>query len=454
MESGELDTTNVTPLGVIILVCMALLTIKLQRKYAIVPLMLTTCYMPLGQVFVIAGAHVQFFRLLLLIGWIRVFVRREATGISLGRMDKVFIWWAIVTLVLGSLTQPAVFSERLFNRCGVVYNAIGTYFLIRCWLRNLDELIGMVRVMSLMIAPLAIAMLFEKATGHNVFSVFGGVPELTSMRDGKLRCQGAFRHPILAGTYGATIFPVFVGLWFQGREYRKTAAIGVFSSIFICYSASSSGALLALLGAVIALILWRYRFRMAIIRRGILFTFIALALVMKAPVWYIITRISDVIGGSGWYRSFIIDQAINHFDEWWLVGSRYTAHWAPAGEVVTGNAGNTDIINNYIYEGLDGGIVKLILFIALIVTGFKIVGGFSYMRPPMPFRRNFFIWTLGACLLSHSLSFLSVAYFDQIVVVWYWILAVIAVIAFESPNPLGARPRPDARGQWLRPMPH
>ncbi len=32
---------------------------------------------------------------------------------------------------------------------------------------------------------------------------------------------------------------------------------------------------------------------------------------------------------------------------------------------------------------------------------------------------------MGATLFAHCLSFTSVPYFDQIIVIWYWLLAVI-----------------------------
>ena len=38
----------------------------------------------------------------------------------------------------------------------------------------------------------------------------------------------------------------------------------------------------------------------------------------------------------------------------------------------------------------------------------------------------FLVWSLGACLFAHCISFFSVSYFDQIVIMYYWLLAVIA----------------------------
>jgi hypothetical protein len=36
------------------------------------------------------------------------------------------------------------------------------------------------------------------------------------------------------------------------------------------------------------------------------------------------------------------------------------------------------------------------------------------------------LWSMGTALLTHSVSFISVAYFDQIVVFWYMLLGMIS----------------------------
>src|SRR2546425_13060435 len=100
-----------------------------------------------------------------------------------------------------------------------------------------------------MVVPLGISMVVEKFTTRNIFSIFGGVPEITSEREGKLRCQGAFRHPILAGTYAATLFPLCVGLWFVRGINKLIPTLGVCGSAVATVAASSSGALLAVIGS-------------------------------------------------------------------------------------------------------------------------------------------------------------------------------------------------------------
>src|SRR5437764_1002723 len=99
MGGSTQDLNGVTPLGLLFLLCMGVLTWVLPRRLVIAPLLLTTCYMPSGQSFMIGGLHFPGFRILLLLGLCRVWTRREAAGLELSKLDRVFAWWAAVTLV-------------------------------------------------------------------------------------------------------------------------------------------------------------------------------------------------------------------------------------------------------------------------------------------------------------------------------------------------------------------
>jgi hypothetical protein len=185
------------------------------------------------------------------------------------------------------------------------------------------------------------------------------------------------------------------------------------------------------------------------VRRGIVLAVIALALVMNAPVWYLAARLSSITGGgSGWWRSYVMEQAVQHFNEWWLVGSTYTAHWAPAGIVLPGDRNNMDVTNHYITEGLGGGLLKLGLFLAIIVKSYKTIGRWTRRTNSLSLAPQVLIWAIGVGLTAHCVSFFSVSYFDQIVVMWYWLLAVIAMLVSQSAG--AAIPATEARSHHLR----
>src|SRR5690606_3405393 len=215
----------------------------------------------------------------------------------------------------------------------------------------------------IVIIPLAFAMYWEHLTQRNVFSIFGGVPEVTAIRDGKLRAQGPFAHPILAGTLGASLVPIFIGLW---RQRKLLATTGLFSGVMIALFSSSSGPLFTLLAGLLAVLVWPLRERMRALRWGLFLCIITLHIVMKAPVWALIGRISNIMGqGTGWHRVELINQAVAHFSDWFLIGTQSTSHW---GYFLF------DVTNQYIRIGVDGGVLTLAFFIAVIAFSFKAVG--------------------------------------------------------------------------------
>ena len=134
------DTSNLTAVGFLFLASMGVLMWSFPRRYALLPLLITTCYMPLGQMFVIGGLHFPFFRILLLLGVCRVITRSENKALVMTFPDKLFIFWGFASVVLGTLTAPSF--DRFINRSGAMYDAFGAYFLFRCWIRNLDDLVA------------------------------------------------------------------------------------------------------------------------------------------------------------------------------------------------------------------------------------------------------------------------------------------------------------------------
>jgi hypothetical protein len=422
MEQQVQDVSNFNPLALGMLAVLAYLILSLPRRFAVCPLLIMTCLMPLGQELVLFGLHLYLFRVLLFLGVVRVIVKGEVRRLVLTRTDKLFGWWIAVSVVLGSLSNPSF--DLLKNRLGDAYNAGGCYFFLRCVMVDFEDAVTSVRALAWLSLPVAAVMLVEKVTGHNLLFVFGGVPEITALREGHVRCQGAFRHPILAGTFGATQFPLFMALGYCKPGYRGLAVAAMISSIIIVITASSSGALMAFVAAVGGMAFWKWRNHLRLVRRATVLVILGLALVMNAPVWYLFARLSDLTGGTGWHRAFLIDQAVSHFNEWWLFGTTYTAHWGPGGEVTAGDPNMMDITNHYVVQGVSGGLLKLLLFAAIIIASFKTIGRRLDAETGGSAARLLF-WAMGVSLLAHCLSFMSATYFDQIVVVWYWLLAAI-----------------------------
>jgi hypothetical protein len=419
------DATSLNTIGLLVLCGAGALMLVLPRRYAVLPIMIITCFMTVGQVVVIGSLHFTMMRIIVMFGWVRLMLRGEIHRLHLNSIDKAVLAWMIVAIITHSLLWQT--SDEFVNRLGFGYNVFGMYFLFRFLLRDLDDIKRVFALTSVLLMPLAAAMLLERATERNVFAIFGGVRAVTELRGGTLRCQGPFGHPILAGTFGASLLPFFVSLWWQGRRYKWLAVAGVLSSAIITAAAGCSGPIVAFMAGSFAMVLWRFRKYMRLIRWGVLLGFLSLALVMKAPVWFLIQRVNIFSGSNGDHRALLIDQFVRHFGDWWFLGTKSTIDWA--------DENMWDITNQYVWEGVNGGLFTMVLFILIIVFCFRAVGRTVLLLPASnaaPQRR--LIWALGAAVFAHVASFISISYFDQNVINWYLLLAMIATAAAIRKN--------------------
>ena len=342
----------------------------LPRRHAFGALLAASTCTTGGDAIEVGTLNFYSIRIVIMFALIRVIVRGELKGARFQAFDALFLAW----LMLTSLLYVAVdgryvnFSERL----GYLFDAGGLYIAARILIRNVDDLAETVAVLALLLIPLAVLMGFERITGRNLFAALGGVTELSQVRNGTVRCQGPFSHPILAGSFGAAAFALLVGLSVFRPRSRALAVVAALSAAFVVYASGSSGPFSALIVSVIGLGMWWIRTQMRVVRWAMLSGLIMLALVMKAPVWFVIDRLSDLIGGDGWYRSQLIDSAINHFSEWWLIGTGYTAHWMESG--IPANPYSADIVNEFVGQGIRGGLVCLVLFLSRSCRGRSLCG--------------------------------------------------------------------------------
>jgi len=422
------EVSNISASSLAVTLCLGFLLLVLPRRYALAPMFIGGSYLTLGQYLLIGEWHFNLIRILIAFGFVRLLVRREIFSIKLNIIDKVLIAWLLVSSLLYVLISGDTYI--LNERLGGIYNTVGTYFFVRAVVRDFDGVLFTVKMLAIIITPLAIPFLVEYTMGRNPFSILDGVPEFTQIREGKLRCQGAFLHPILAGTFGATVVPMFVGLWGHSVYNRLLIISAILTGTFIVVASSSSGPFLAYFAAVIGLFCWNFKSHMRAIRWSIAILLLALHMIMNAPVWFLMSRIADFTGGSGWYRSALIDAAVSHFDEWWLIGTTYTVHWMPTG--IAANPKMTDIVNHYVAQGVNGGLLSLTLFIWLISLCFMTTGLGARNESRYSSPERFMIWSLGCTVFSHAVSFFSVSYFDQMNIFWYSTIGMIAALVDDG----------------------
>jgi hypothetical protein len=353
----------------------ALLLLLLPRRWAAFPVLAAACYVPIGAGFDIGPFNFYVIRLVLMMAFLRMLFKGEGLQGGMSRLDWLVITWALVAL-LSSLFHEDV-SSTLINRMGLVFMSCGSYFVLRAFCPSHDD-------------------------------------------NGTIRAQGAFAHSILAGSVGAACLPLMAVLW---RTYRNSAVFGTMACLAMVFSSGSTGPIMSTGFGVLALLMWRFRHHMRLVRWGALLLYIGLDLVMNAPAYYALAYIDLTGSSTSWHRAALIEAAVTHWSEWRLAGTDMTRHWMPYG--VGWSRNHIDITNYYIRMGVDGGMPLLLMFIAVLSKGFSLVGRTWRHTDGPSAQFPYGTWALGASLFAQAATFMSVSYFDQSVVFLYLTLAAI-----------------------------
>jgi hypothetical protein len=415
---GGLQETLLHPIVAVAMVVSVILILFLPRKYVIVPVLLTSLVVPLAQQVLVGGLHVFVMRIIILFGCTRMLITKMSSQNELlpggfNSVDKWFTLWAIfrtLTSLILYASMPAVIGQG-----GFLWDVFGGYFLFRFLIRDYKDITRAAKVLALIAVVAAAGMLNEKLHFQNVFGFLGGVPIVPTIRLGTIRAQGPFMHAILAGTFGGTVAPLFFWLWKVAKS-KSLAVIGVISSTVIVVSAASSTALMAFGAGIFAICLWPFRKKMRQVRWGIVILLLALSLVMKAPVWFVISHVDIVGGNSSYQRAFLIDQFIRHFGDWWLLGTYSSESWG---------FDMWDHTNQFVAEGEAGGLVSLVCFIAMISVSFGMIGN-ARKAVDGDKEKEWMVWILGAALFAHVVGYFGISYFDQTRVAWFALLAMIS----------------------------
>jgi hypothetical protein len=427
---GGPSETVLNPLVLALVLIVGVLVLVWPRSKIIAPLIATFILIPMDQVLLIGGMHFPMLRFLALFGIVRLVRDKLSSGCKIfsggiNKIDLAVISFALVTALAGIL----LFQElgALIFQLGNVYTIFGVYFLMRYLLRDEGDIIRTFRTLAYVAAAVAVVMTWEMISGRNPYAVLGGAQvahyATVMARADRFRATGCFAHPILAGTFGAILVPLFVLLWQSSKKNRAIAAVGIISATLITLASNSSTPIFAYAAGVLALCMWPVRNWMRAIRWAIVIAIVFLHIVMKAPVWHLIARIDLSGGSSSYHRFMVVDQCIQHFSDWWLVGVKSTFEWG---------WDMWDTANQY--AGLcDGsGLLSFILFLATIVYGFKYVGKARMAAGNR--KQQVFLWALGAALFANVVAFVGISYIDQIQVVWYGLLAAISAAAVVHPK--------------------
>ena len=423
-HQAHFGQTLVNPIALAIVLICGIAMLLVPRRFAVWPFIAVCCFIAPAQRIAIFGVNFDMLRIMVLFGVARLAVRGEWNLQKWLLVDYLVILWAGYAVFATMIVHGSM--EALKYECGIAFDLIGMYFFFRCVVRNWEDISSLVLGFAVASIPTVLAFLIENSTVRKIFGFMGGVPDVTLVRDGRLRCQGPFGHPILAGCFWAATLPLLVARWWDPKCSRTLTIVASAAAFFTVILTASGTPATALAFLIAGTMLYPFRGHMRTIRWGALIAVICLHLVMKAPVWSLLGRFTLVSGSTGFHRVTLIDAAIDHFHEWGFIGSNVgTGHW---GYFLV------DVTNMYVAWGVHGGIGLLGLFLWVIFRCFGGVGRLLRINEGDPPRRAM-SWALGLALFTHVASFIGVSYWGQINMVWYLHLAIIAsLVAHHSVN--------------------
>ena len=413
------DQSTMTPLAAAIIMSFCAVILSGNRSHALGALLAIVCFIPAAQRIAIFGLDFDPVRMLIVAGSIRVMLRGELATVKTRSVDRVFAAYVFVAW-LNYCVLYRFAASAIIYRCGEMFTIIGMYVLCRCLLRTREDVERLAKVMAVLALPVALFFVVEWSTRRNIFSAFGGVSAITAMREGKLRCQGAFDHPILAGCFWAGVLPLAASLHWKKPRSSFLAISGSVASMVIVASTGSSTPIMMVLVILLMAMIYPIRKLLPVF----ISAFVALTMVRWAltgnPPWHLLARIDLVGGSTGWHRYALIDQAIRRFPEWCLNGTRSTAHW---GYFLA------DVTNHYILEGARGGFLTMVLYITIIVLAYRSLAR-SLRNHRADSSKCIFSWFFVCALTGHAVGFLAVAYWGPVLMI-YW-STIVATFALDD----------------------
>ena len=373
-------------------------TFLAPRRYLLWPVIMIACFISPAQRFAVLGLDFHFLRAISLILLIRVLVFRELRDIKFNKVDAAVVG-LLLMVVLCTLVRAGV--NPALSASGKIIEPFSLYFVGRALVRTLDDVRYMLLGVSIIGIPVAIAFTVEQFTRYNFFSLFGGIPEMTVIRNGKLRSQGSFVHPITAGVFWASFAPMFISQILAKQKkflFVMIGWVGFMVCVICALMTNSSTSIAGLLIGVVGWCFYRFRFNL----RMLFWICIILGLMVhfastRGLHGVIFTRISFVSGSTGYHRYMLFDGLIDNVQKWFFMGTNSRMF----------NRAFIDICNHYVLVALDGGIVALTLQLAIIVMAFKAVG--RALKKATINSDRFLIYGIGVSFFTAIASFTAVS---------------------------------------------
>jgi len=426
---GGAAETTLNPIAAVALLIAIVLVLTSSQKKGISPFLLVCFTIPLGEALVLGGLHFTALRILIIAGLIRrgMLSGTSSTGKFPGGfnpVDRMAVLWVVSLEIILSIEWMDM--QVFIHNLGDFLDMFGGYLVVRFFIPDGEAVRRTIKTLAVAGIIQGVCMLNEQILHVNVFGYIGGFGPGLTIRDGKIRSEGVLGC-ISGGAFAGALIPLFLGLCTE-RKHRMLAYAGLAGATLMVFTSNSSTSLLALAASVLGIAFWPLRKQMRLIRWGLVTALVSLHMVMKAPVWALISRVDLTGSSSGYHRYELVDNCIRHFSQWWLLGYKNYNLWGFC---------MFDLCNQFVVQAVCGGLLALVAYIAIISRSFGALGN-ARKKVEGDRGQEWFLWCLGTALFSVVTAHFGINY-PATTEMWLFALwSCISVATFEAKRPAEA----------------
>lgn len=418
----------------IVAVIVSLLAITLRPAYALAVYITALLWYPSYLVVSIGTIDISVGRIVVAVLLFRCLCdSRILSKFSWSQLDTWVTLSMVVYVGVFCVTRPLL--PAIENRGGFLMDTWLAYIVARFIITDRATLISIIKCISVALVPLAILGLVESVTGWQPFLPlrrfcpwYGGIGEILEKRWSLTRAAGPFNHPILFGGSFAMFLPLIYFLRHQKNHWLVLAYVLSGVTLIGALSSMSSGPWVMVIVAIFCLAMERYKHLVKPLLIFFVSSCIFIGVASNRPFYHVIASYGNPLGGAGWHRAKLIDCAIDHFDEWYLVG--YGGKDPGWGESLGMSA--TDVTNEFILKGVRYGILGIVVLCVVLTTAFRSVLR-TYKRTQDP-QAISLCWSAGSILFSVVVAWMSVSFFGQLVSLFYCILGMVGSLCNSNFN--------------------
>lgn len=395
---------------------------SIARNKISVPIIIAMCFFPADVSIKLGTIDLQALRVITILCFIRVVSTIKKEIVPFNTIDKLFYAYQI-TGFLGYIIASGITTSSIIFRTGLLIDYTFLFYIFRQTIQDTQAIKLIVKTLTYCVLLLLPVIIFEYYFTENILSFLGR--SRIEVRQGEIRAAGAFSHSILFGSFAAAIFPFLWGAYKEKKDRLYLTGIGC--CFFYVVASSSSGPIMATVAAIFFLFFFVFKQYSASLWHGIIALSIVVHFIREAPLWHTIyARFSIKSSSTGYYRYQLVEAAIAELNKWWGIGygekgpDWHITYWPWS------NYTFTDVTNHYLLEGVRGGLLPMFIFIFLCYKTVKTLGAYAIACKDNT--DQWLWWGVTVMLLTHCVSFLSVAYFGQIIALFILTVALGAYV--------------------------